>query len=107
MQNTSFLGNNATNDGGALHFSCSDFGNDLSKCSLNISDTIFKDNFAVHDGGAIKWNFYAPTYYKGTIFVNNTAKVYGNNTASVAKTLIQINNNNERVLSDSSRLEID
>lgn len=91
-------------DGGAIHFSCSNFGNDSSKCSLNISETTFKDNFADHDGGAIKWNFYPPTLHNDILFTHNVAKVYGNNIAAVAQTLIQLNENSERILESNSNL---
>ena len=58
-------------------------------CSLTLNDIIFADNAASVQGGAIDWNFYEPSM-SGITFVNNSAGVYGNDIASVAKFLVQL-----------------
>ena len=65
-------------------------------CALDISNSWFLNNFAGYEGGAIKWNYYEPTmnldFNKN--FKNNSALVYGNNIASVAKFLnVTVQNN--------------
>ena len=87
---TLFQGNYVDQAGGALFFYCSDYGLDFSKCSLCIESSIFVNNTAQIQGGAIKWNFYEPSMYNVT-FANNTAMVYGQDIASVPKQLLEIN----------------
>lgn len=50
---------------------------------------MFRDNVAKIEGGAIKWDWLEPTM-SNTILENNTALVYGDNIASVAKHLYQL-----------------
>lgn len=88
---TLFDSNYANENGGAIDFYCSEFGvsNFNSSCSLTLSDNVvFMNNKADEEGGAIKWNQYEPIMTVVKIsFVNNSAGVYGNNIASVAKYL--------------------
>lgn len=58
-----FLGNTAAQSGGAIYFSCSNYGLDFSKCSLQINSSTFVNNSADIEGGAIKWNFYEPKMF--------------------------------------------
>jgi predicted outer membrane repeat protein len=66
-------------DGGALYLDCQDTIS--SSCSYNISNSIFKNNMAGVNGGAIKYTFYAPNISKNNTFVGNQAK-YGSTVAS-------------------------
>ena len=85
-----FNGNTASNAGGAIIFSCQNNGlNSSDQCSLAISKTVFSGNRALQVGGAIKWNMYEPSFANVTM-TNNSAAIYGNDNASVAKYLVQI-----------------
>ena len=57
--NSAFIGNRANTAGGAIYFSC-DAGASNQTCSLNITNTLFQNNQASVEGGAIKWNVIEP-----------------------------------------------
>lgn len=57
--NSAFIRNRANTAGGAIYFNC-DTGASNDTCSLNITDTIFQNNQASVEGGAIKWNVIEP-----------------------------------------------
>ena len=86
---TKFSGNTARINGGALYFYCNKYGLDLSKCSLNITNTSFSSNLAGSYGGALNWDINEPTM-KNVTMVKNQAGIYGDQIASVAKFLVQI-----------------
>ena len=67
--------------GGALVFYCSDF--DSSKCFLNLISNVFSNNYASQEGGAIKWNFIPPENFLNNYFLNNSAKIYGDDVANI------------------------
>lgn len=57
MNNSLFTNNTAINqDGGALYLECEENAN--YKCEYNISNSIFINNTANINGGAIKYTFY-------------------------------------------------
>ena len=58
-------------------------------CSLILQDTVFVSNQAGQEGGAIKWNFYEPSFINVS-YQNNSADIYGDDIASVASHLIRI-----------------
>lgn len=93
--NATFDSNTATEQGGAIFFSCNNFQYDFSQCSLNISNSLFVNNVANQQGGAIKWNFYEPRMVNLT-FRDNQAGVYGGNIASVAKRMIVLSEEDEQ-----------
>ena len=70
-------------------FRCNNFGDKFSLCNLRIHHTRFEGNKAGQEGGAIKWNFYEPQMINIT-FSNNTAGLYGDEIASVARSLVKI-----------------
>ena len=93
------MNNDASNAGGAILFSCVNIGVTTSDwCSLTISNTLIVNNTAGQAGGAIKWNSYEPTLINVT-FGNNSAAVYGNDMASVAKYLVQISEDDIEIVS--------
>jgi predicted outer membrane repeat protein len=47
----------------------------------NITNSIFKNNYAGVNGGAIKYTFYPPLISQNNTFINNTA-MYGSPIAS-------------------------
>ena len=49
------------------------------------------------EGGAIKWNFHEPIIGKNVQFINNSAYIYGDNIASVAKSLVKVDYNPTRM----------
>ncbi|TNV88194.1 hypothetical protein FGO68_gene1286 [Halteria grandinella] len=81
-----FYNNKAENQGGALLYSCNQYP---KQCSLLLEDILFKNNSANIEGGAIKWNFFEPLM-KNITFIENNAKIYGDNIASVARNLVKI-----------------
>ncbi|TNV87343.1 hypothetical protein FGO68_gene12842 [Halteria grandinella] len=87
---STFVTNNAKMQGGALIHDCNQTGLLSYGCQLEISDTLFNSNIA-KEGGALKWNFYEPILTNVT-FLNNTAKYYGSDIASVPAKLIAHNN---------------
>lgn len=60
QDNTSFIGNIAKTKGGAIYFECNNHSENVNQCSLAINDSNFINNTAGVEGGAIKWNIYAP-----------------------------------------------
>ena len=57
-----FRNNYATQNGGAIDFTCpKDKDYDPAQCSLKISDSKFYGNSAVLNGGAINWNIFEPS----------------------------------------------
>lgn len=101
--------------GGAIFFSCSEYyGTDQSKCSLALNNVNFTQNRAEIQGGAVKWTFFEPTLSKSVNFNGNTAGIYGDNIASMAKSLVKIYKNQTsyktlskiRVLEDSSPMNV-
>ncbi|TNV88051.1 hypothetical protein FGO68_gene16005 [Halteria grandinella] len=86
---TLFQNNSAQNQGGGLMFGCNASGILQYQCNLQINDTIFKENTAGLEGGAIKWNYYQPTFSK-VLYQDNKARIYGDDIASVPAKLVQI-----------------
>ncbi len=75
-----FENNQAGTQGGALYLSCEDSSKLI--CQYNISSTSFINNSAPENGGAIKYDFYAPNISDpSNIFTDNSAK-YGPDSAS-------------------------
>ena len=70
-----FSGNAALlGDGGALYLSC-----DKSMsipCAYSVSNSVFSNNSAGVDGGAIKYDYYTPDIHINNSFLNNKA-TYG------------------------------
>ena len=63
--------------GGAIFFEC--LNTDLN-CSLKISETtVFKNNYASIQGGALHWTMIEPEFGSKIEYSNNTANVYGQN----------------------------
>lgn len=90
IKDSKFMSNVASKAGGAVLFSCVNNGVTTSDwCSLEISNTVIISNKAGISGGAIKWNSYEPSLINVTL-KNNSASVYGNDIAGVAKYLVQI-----------------
>lgn len=87
--NTQFIRNNAKKSGGAIYFECENNGLDYKKCSLKIQDTTFSKNYALQEGGAIKWNFYEPEI-QDVVFDKNQAGQYGDDISSVSKSLVKL-----------------
>lgn len=81
--------NTALKSGGAIYFSCLAII-DNGICQLTIQKSLISNNHAKLEGGGLKWNYFEPTM-KDINFKNNTAEVYGDDIASVAKYLIRIN----------------
>eukprot|EP00347_Sterkiella_histriomuscorum_P017693 403348360 len=79
--NASLFENNTalTGDAGALFVDCED--SVLTPCIYNISNTYFKNNSAMINGGAIKYTFYKPNTTNNVTFSNNHAQ-YGNDMGS-------------------------
>ncbi|TNV88029.1 hypothetical protein FGO68_gene8850 [Halteria grandinella] len=90
IERTLFERNTAELSGGALFYGCNSTLELAFPCSLNISDSQFTHNLAGQEGGAIKWNYYEPQLIN-VKFDSNLAKIYGNDIASVAQKLVQIN----------------
>ena len=90
VSNSVIQSNTALNSGAGIYFSCADFGNPLlGMCSLNIMETVFRNNLAGETGGGVKWDFYEPTF-SNVSFKNNRARIYGDDVAAVAKYLVKI-----------------
>lgn len=70
--NSTFTNNQALEQGGGLMFSCNTSQELSYKCSLGLENTIFGNNQAGIEGGAIKWNYYEPVM-TDVIFTNNSA----------------------------------
>ena len=75
IDSCAFINNRALHsDGGALYLDCQ---STMSiPCAYTISNSVFKNNSAAVDGGAIKYTFYSPDTSLNNSFVNNTAS-YG------------------------------
>ncbi|TNV88142.1 hypothetical protein FGO68_gene675 [Halteria grandinella] len=82
---TKFDSNVAQKNGGGVYFSCGDH----YQCDLILQDSEFSNNHAGVEGGAMKWTYYEPQY-RNLTYKNNTAKIYGDKIASVAKQLVKI-----------------
>ncbi|TNV88103.1 hypothetical protein FGO68_gene7380 [Halteria grandinella] len=80
--------NNKAARGGGIYFA----GKASYQCVLNIDTSSFQGNRADIEGGAIKWKYFEP-YLRNVAFSNNSAKIYGDNIASVAKNLVMIEPN--------------
>ena len=77
---STFANNSAsTADAGALYLDCESTA--VYRCSYTISNSIFKNNTAAINGGAIKYTYYKPNSTINNSFSLNTAK-YGNDMAS-------------------------
>lgn len=77
-----FEGNRALmKDAGAVILDCQDTS--TSKCSYTVRNSVFRNNTAKMNGGAIKYTYYAPEISVNNTFVNNTA-MYGPTIASYA-----------------------
>jgi hypothetical protein len=75
-------------------------------CNLLIQFSNFDSNVAQIEGGAIKWDFFEPLDLLSTNnFTNNTAQVYGNDIASVAKYLLPINSLKDGMIPLQKQLE--
>ncbi|TNV88077.1 hypothetical protein FGO68_gene10837 [Halteria grandinella] len=98
INQSEFVMNKADIQGGALIHDCNQTGLLSYGCSLEISDTLFRSNIA-KEGGALKWNYYEPVF-RNVTFLNNTARYYGNDIASVPAKLIAHKN----ILEGVSRL---
>ena len=61
-------------DAGALYLDCQD--SSTSPCQYTISNSIFKNNSALIDGGAIKYDYYPPNISNNNTFISNKA-TYG------------------------------
>lgn len=61
----------------------------LSQCKLFIENSTFSENFALNQGGAIKWDYYEPEM-KNVRFSNNSAGLMGPDISGVAKRVVQI-----------------
>ncbi|TNV88056.1 hypothetical protein FGO68_gene6920 [Halteria grandinella] len=90
IQTSTFSNNSADKQGGGLMFDCNKTGFINYDCKLKIVDSVFKQNTANIEGGAIKWNFNEALINRETIFLNNTASVYGDAIAGVAHQLVVI-----------------
>ena len=66
--NCNFINNKAGHDGGAL---ATYWGNSY------VYNSVFKYNYAVRDGGALRVGIYSTTFTENCIFENNTAKEWG------------------------------
>lgn len=73
--NLTFTGNTAL-QGGAVYFSCAG----LTRCSLDLSSSLFANNTGIDSGGAIQYDVYRPSI-QNCKFEGNSA-VYGPNIAS-------------------------
>ncbi|TNV74976.1 hypothetical protein FGO68_gene3741 [Halteria grandinella] len=80
-----FINNSARVAGGALYYSCAE----LYSCYMKIQKATFRDNYAHIEGGAIKWTTKEPEFID-IQFINNSAAIYGDNIASVARVLVRI-----------------
>mmetsp|Transcript_20833 Transcript_20833/g.19876 ORF Transcript_20833/g.19876 Transcript_20833/m.19876 type:complete len:430 (-) Transcript_20833:2711-4000(-) len=73
--------------GGGLFYTCTIQFN----CYLAINDsTTFQYNFAENAGGGLMWDETQPTLSFDSMFINNSALVYGHHIASFAQMLVQI-----------------
>lgn len=91
LENSLFSNNSAEHGGGGILFNCNDYGSNYDQCSLSINNCTFRANSAKTEGGAIKWNFYEPYFSDDTVFKDdNTAGIYGDLIAGVAKYLVRI-----------------
>ena len=75
LSNCSFINNGATN-GGAIYFASSSI-----YTYLILTNNSFISNWALQDGGAIKWTFCEPYYFGFNNFTSNVA-IYGKDVAS-------------------------
>mmetsp|Transcript_7339 Transcript_7339/g.6553 ORF Transcript_7339/g.6553 Transcript_7339/m.6553 type:complete len:146 (-) Transcript_7339:2854-3291(-) len=75
-----FENNEAGSQGGALYLSCEDTAKLI--CQYNVTSSTFINNRAPENGGAIKYDFYAPNISDpDNVFIDNYAK-YGPDSAS-------------------------
>ncbi|TNV88085.1 hypothetical protein FGO68_gene10378 [Halteria grandinella] len=86
LRYNTFTSNTALKAGGAIFYSCTT--NYL--CVMEITNCTFKHNYANIEGGAIKWTKSEPQFSDDVIFINNTAGIYGDDLASVARVLVRI-----------------
>lgn len=86
---TEFIGNKAQGKGGAIDFSCSNYGEDTAKCNLTLDSVDFVSNSASIAGGAISWNVYEPLL-KRSLLSKNKAGLFGDSLAAVSHRLIRI-----------------
>ncbi|TNV88099.1 hypothetical protein FGO68_gene17538 [Halteria grandinella] len=84
LRNISVVNNKAGRGGGIYYASKATY-----QCMLSIEGSSFIGNRADIEGGAIKWMHYEPQIIN-VAYLNNSAKIYGDNIASVAKDLVQI-----------------
>jgi predicted outer membrane repeat protein len=91
IDGTKFMLNTAKKMGGAIYFSCIDESLSMP-CNVNIERSIFFGNVALIEGGAVKWDFYEPLNLLNlsNVYFNNTANIYGDNIASVSKSIITL-----------------
>lgn len=75
ITNCSFL-NNKAQSGGSLTILCSNL-----QCFVDLLYNIFQLNSAEFEGGAIKWYYSPPNNISTNFFINNSAKIYGNDIA--------------------------
>ena len=68
-------------DAGAIYLDCQD--SSTLPCKYVIKNSIFKYNNASVDGGAIRYNYYAPEISVNNTFIGNNAS-YGQDIASYA-----------------------
>ncbi|TNV88001.1 hypothetical protein FGO68_gene2384 [Halteria grandinella] len=87
---TQFSKNTAKKSGGAIYFTCNISGNLEYPCKLTLSDVSFEENHSNLEGGAIKWDYYEPIIVRNVTFSKNSANLYGDDIASVAKYLKRI-----------------
>lgn len=97
-----FLGNAALlGDGGALYLSCD---SSMSiPCAYTVSNSVFFNNTAGVDGGAIKYDYYSPDIHLNNSFVKNNA-TYGPQIASYPAQLQFINQRRDLQMLNTSQV---
>ena len=112
MKGNQFKDNYAYNDtnarqgiGAGFYFSCSSEYN----CEMNLTDTnVFQLNFAENAGGGLAWLDVKPSIEDSNKFKKNMASLYGDDIASFAQKIVQINSTyydtlTEKIRNPSSR----
>ena len=80
IDRSGFINNSAgTGDAGALYLDCED--SVTYSCNYNISNSVFHNNSAMINGGAIKYSYYKPNVTDNNTFTLNKA-MYGSDMAS-------------------------
>ncbi|TNV88143.1 hypothetical protein FGO68_gene8974 [Halteria grandinella] len=87
ISESNFTNSRAEKSGGAIYYSCHA---DYQPCRVNITSSNFKGNRARSEGGAIKWTHFEPISMPQNQFINNSATLYGDDIAGIARYLVQI-----------------